>query len=554
MRRAKNILIAACAAAAVSCSGFLDKYPQTGPSNEDFFSNEDELTLAVNGAYSALYWMSDQNVQYQLFLDGATDIVYIRGTYANMNTIQAGQSNAQTNVFSKIWTHFYTKISLTNNILDNMHRAEGKVSGDFYNRIEAEARFLRAYCYSYLVFLYGDVPYIEHMLDWKDCLRPKNKAEEIIGHIYDDLDFAGEHLPDTWGADDKGRATKGAALGLKARVALYAGDWKLASEAAGKVIGSGVYSIDPDYGALFTHQGENSPEIMLAVQYLKNVQINANAKYIGTRLSNGYSVIVPTQTLVDMYQCRDGKRIDKSPQYNPLKPYENRDPRLDLSIIRPGGWHNGYKFEIHPDSTKTSAIINGEAKRVGNTEVTNAYGTFTGYVGRKYFDEADLPDFISESELNFILLRYAEVLLTYAEARIEAGEIDGSVIDAINQVRQRPGVSMPAATMSMSADELRELVRYERTVEFAMEGLRLFDIRRWKIAEHVLPGKLLGKRVKAHWYEPVIPSFNEWGKPVYPDESIFNSLGDLSFDPSTGYLWPIPQSEIDQNPLLAETL
>ena len=552
MRHSRTIFLALCAAVMVSCSGFLDKYPQTGPSNEDFFSNEAELTLAVNGAYSALYWMSDQNVQYQLFLDGATDIVYIRGTYANMNTIQAGQSNAQTNVFSKIWTHFYTKISLTNNILDNMHRAKDEVTESFYNRIEAEARFLRAYCYSYLVFLYGDVPYIDHMLDWKDCIRPKNKAEGIIGHIYDDLDFASEHLPAVWGADDSGRATKGAALGLKARVALYAGDWKLAAEAAGSVIGSNTYSIDPDYGALFTHAGENSPEIMLAVQYLKNVQINANAKYIGTRLSNGYSVIVPTQTLVDMYQCRDGQRIDKSPQYNPLKPYDNRDPRLDMTIIRPGGWHNGYKFEIHPDSTKTTAIINGEAKRVGNTEVTNAYGTFTGYVGRKYFDEADLPEFISESELNFILMRYAEVLLTYAEARIELGEIDSSVIDAINQVRQRPGVSMPAASVSMSAAELRDLVRYERTVEFAMEGLRLFDIRRWKIAEHVLPGKLLGRRVKAHWYDPVIPSFNEFGKPVYQDESIFNSLGDLSFDPSTGYLWPIPQSEIDQNPMLAE--
>ncbi|MGM9765154.1 MAG: RagB/SusD family nutrient uptake outer membrane protein [Candidatus Cryptobacteroides sp.] len=554
MRLIKNIILCAIAAAAVSCSGFLDKYPQTGPSNEDFFSNEDELTLAINGAYSSLYWMSDQNVQYQLFLDGATDIVYIRGTYANMNTIQAGQSNGQTNVFAKIWTHFYTKISLTNNILDNIHRAEGKVSEEFYNRIEAEARFLRAYCYSYLVFLYGDVPYIDHMLDWKDCIRPKNKAVEIIGHIYDDLDFASEHLPAAWGADDSGRVTKGAALGLKARVALYAGDWKLSAEAAGEVIESKTYSIDPDYGSLFTHSGENSPEIMLAVQYLKNVQINANAKYIGTRLSNGYSVIVPTQTLVDMYQCRDGQRIDKSPQYNPLKPYENRDPRLDMSIIRPGGWHNGYKFEIHPDSTKTSAIIDGKEVRVGNTEVTNAYGTFTGYVGRKYFDEADLPDFISESELNFILMRYAEVLLTYAEAKIESGEIDDSVIEAINQVRRRPGVSMPAATLSMGSEALRELVRYERTVEFAMEGLRLFDIRRWRIAEYVLPGKLLGKRVKAHWYDPVIPSFNEWGKPVYTDESIFNSLGDLSFDPATGYLWPIPQSEIDQNPLLAEKL
>jgi hypothetical protein len=111
---------------------------------------------------------------------------------------------------------------------------------------------------------------------------------------------------------------------------------------------------------------------------------------------------------------------------------------------------------------------------------------------------------------------------------------------------------MPAVRLDMSQEELRDIVRYERTVEFAMEGLRLFDIRRWKIAEHVLPGKLLGKRTKDHWYDPVVPSFNEYGKPVYPDESIFNSLGSLTFDPKNGYLWPIPQSEIDKNPLLAE--
>lgn len=127
---------------------------------------------------------------------------------------------------------------------------------------------------------------------------------------------------------------------------------------------------------------------MLAARYLTGVKINANPKYIGTRLSNGYSVIVPTQTLVDTYRCTDGKRIDQSSLYNPKSPYQNRDPRLDYSIICPGGWHNNFKFEIHPDSTKTSAIINGKLTRIGNTEVTNAYGSFTGYVGRKYFDEA----------------------------------------------------------------------------------------------------------------------------------------------------------------------
>ena len=547
----KLLAVLASALCRGSCN-ILDEYPQTGPSSENFFSSEAELTLAINAAYSTFHWLTNQDVQYQLFLDGATEMVYIRGTYANMNVIQAGQANAQTGVFATVWAHFYEKIALSNNILDKMGAAKNKVSEQFYNRIEAQARFLRAFNYMYMVFLYGDVPYVDHMLDWSNCKLPKTKASEIIGHIYDDLDFAYRNLPPSWSAAEAGHITSGAAMGLKARVALYAGDYELAATCAGQVIKDGGYDINPTYADLFAHTGEGSPEVMLAARYLTGVKINANPKYIGTRLSNGYSVIVPTQTLVDTYRCTDGKRIDQSSLYNPKSPYQNRDPRLDYSIICPGGWHNNFKFEIHPDSTKTSAIINGKLTRIGNTEVTNAYGSFTGYVGRKYFDEADLPDYISKSELHFILLRYAEVLLTYAEAKIELGQIDQTVIDAINDVRQRPDVKMPAVRLDMSQEELRDIVRYERTVEFAMEGLRLFDIRRWKIAEHVLPGKLLGKRTKDHWYDPVVPSFNEYGKPVYPDESIFNSLGSLTFDPKNGYLWPIPQSEIDKNPLLAE--
>lgn len=536
-----------------SCD-ILDEYPQSGPSNENFFSNEAELTLAVNGVYSTFYWLSNQDVQYQLFLDGATDLVYIRGTYANMNVIQAGQANGQTAVFASVWEHFYRKIALSNNLLEKMPAARANVSETFYNRIEAQARFLRAYNYMYLVFLFGDVPYVDRIIDWEDYKVPKNKASEIIGHIYDDLEFAYRNLPESWGESDKGRITSGVAMGLKARVALYAGDYAEAARCAKIVMDSKAYEIDDSYGELFTHAGENSKEVMLAVQYLTNVQINANAKYIGTRLSNGYSVIVPTQTLVDTYQCTDGKHIDESVRFNARTPYENRDPRLDMSILRPGGWHNGYLFNPDPDATTTSAIIDGKETTVGNTDATNQYATPTGYVSRKYFDEADLPDYISKSELHFILLRYAEVLLTYAEAKIEQNEIDQSVIDAINGVRRRPGVLMPAAELSMSQDALRKQVRYERTVEFAMEGLRLFDIRRWKTAEYILPGKLLGKRETGRWNDIATPTFNAYGKPVYADESIFRSLGNLTFDRNSGYLWPIPQTEIDKNPLLGETL
>lgn len=535
-----------------SCSDeILDRQPLSGPASSKFFSSKDELTLAINGAYTSLYWMSDQDVSYQLYLEGATDLAYIRGSYANMNVIQAGESNAQTGVFASVWDNFYEKIARCNNILDNMYRAKDRVSDTFYNQIKAQALFLRAYSYHYLVFLYGDVPYITHMEAYNS--KPsKTSAAKIIEHLYADLDTAYAYLPENWGTEDCGRVTKGCAMGLKARIALYNKDYDIAQKSAYEVIKSKVYSISPSYKTLFFKSGSNSLEAMLFMPFLNTVQTNANPKYIGTRSAGCYSIIVPTQTLVDMYQCKDGKRIDQSPLYDPAKPFDNRDPRLDYTIIHPGSWYTGYRFETHPDSTKTSAYINGVLTRVANLEVTNAYATFTGYVGKKYFDEADVPDYISQSELSFMLMRYAEVLLTYAEAKVELGSIDQSVIDAINQVRQRADVNMPAASLSLSQEEMRNLVHYERTIEFAMEGLRLFDIRRWKIAEYVLPGNLLGRRVKAHWNDNVVPAFNQYGKPAYPDESIFNKIGYLNFYPSKNYLWPIPQSEIDLNPKLAE--
>lgn len=531
-----------------SCQDILEKYPLDAPPSATFFSNEKELTLAVNGAYRSLYWLSNDNVPYQLYIEGATDIVWIRGDGANMQTIQRGEATAETSVFKSIWELYYGYISRCNNILDNMHHAKEYVSEDFYNRIEAEAKFLRAYNYFYLINLYGDVPFVTTLLDWQNPYLSKTPKNEIIEQLFEDLDFAKDHLPWIWGSENAGRVTKGAAFGLKARIALLDNRFEVAKIAADSVIQSKKYEIHPTYKNLFLHAGSNSKEIMLYMPFLLGLQTNQIPRYIGTRSAPGYSIIVPTQTLVDMYQCTDGKRIDQSSLYNPSKPFENRDPRLEYSILRPGMWHGGYRFETHPDSVKTDALINGYIVRVPNLESTNAYATFTGYLFKKYYDESDLPEKVTQCELNFTLMRYAEILLTYAEAKIELNEIDQSVIDAINAVRQRGDVMMPPTTLTMNQNELRELVRYERTIELAMEGFRLFDIRRWRIAEHVLPGFMLGKRTKSAWYTPVTPSFNAYGKPVYSNEDIFQKLGFNNFNPEKDYLWPIPQTEVDLNP------
>ncbi|MFC3197627.1 RagB/SusD family nutrient uptake outer membrane protein [Parapedobacter deserti] len=536
-------------AVANSCTDdFLTKHPLDSPASSQFFSNEKELTMAINSAYRTLYWLSGDNVPNQLFLDGATDLVWIRGAYVDMQVIQSGQFTPQTTMFNSTWSFYYQAISRCNNILDNMHRAQGRVSETFYQQIEAQARFLRAYAYHYLVNLYGDVPLVTSMLELDEAQMPKTARATVVEQMLADLDFAAAHLPDAWTGSDEGRITRGAALSLKARTALYEGLFKTAASAAGEVIASDIYSIYPDYGNLFKYAGEHSQEAILNMPFLLEVQAVQTPRYLGTRSAPGYSVIVPTQTMVDRYQATDGKQIDESAVYDASNPYDNRDPRLDQSILRPGMWYNGYLFQTHPDARTTERNVGGVISTVNNLEVTNAYATFTGYIWKKYFDEADLPANVTRSTLDFMLIRYAEVLLTYAEAKIELNQIDQTVVDAINAVRQRPSVNMPAATLSLTQEELRQLVRYERTVELAGEGFRLFDIRRWRIAEQVLPGNMLGRRTKEHWYDPVVPSFNAAGKPVYNNETtIFQVISTNIFDASKNYLWPIPQREIDLN-------
>ena len=533
----------------VSCTDILDLKPLEAPEDKSFFSTREELTLALNGAYRSLYWLSNDNVPYQLFVEGATDLVYIRGDFANMTTVQAGQATASTSVFQGVWETFYSNIARCNNLLANMVRAKENVDETFYQQVEAQAKFLRAYNYFYLTSLYSDVPFVTEPLDWRNPNIPKTARRDIVNQLYEDLGFAKDHLPWQWQGAEYGHVTKGAALGLKARIALINGDYEIARDAADSVIQSGEYAIYPSYEKLFRHSGSMASEIMLFMPFLAGIQTNQIPRYIGTRGAPGYSVIVPTQTLVDMYRCVDGKNIAESPLYDPTHPFENRDPRLDYSILRPGMWHGGYKFETHPDSIKTSAVVNGDTVRINNLEATNAYATFTGYIEKKYYDEADLPENVTRSELDFILMRYAEILLTYAEAKIELGELDASVEKAMNEVRQREDVDMPPVALT-DIETMRALVRSERTIELAMEGLRLFDIRRWEIAEHVMPGYILGKRTKPAWYTPLVPSFTAYGKPVYPDEGLFQKLGYATFNPDADYAWPIPQTEIDRNPLL----
>ena len=251
MKRIRNKIVSIFALVVLlsSCSSdFLNRFPLDSPSSSTFFSNETELVLALNSAYRSLYWISSHNVPYIMWLDGSTDITWTRGNYVNMLDLQGGQVTTETNLFYDTWNFYYNSIMRCNNILENMYRAQDVVSEEFYNRIEAEARFLRAWNYGFLVSLYGGVPLVTTMLQLEDAQMPRTDKEDILRFIFDDLDFAATHLPLSWKASDEGRATRGAALTYKARIALYHGEYETAAAAAKEVIDLNTYSLYPNYG------------------------------------------------------------------------------------------------------------------------------------------------------------------------------------------------------------------------------------------------------------------------------------------------------------------
>ena len=539
----KIILVVMVIIALSSCDEYLDKFPLDKPSDATFYSTESELKLGVNGIYSDLYFHPANSTQLNLLLDCVSDIGWDRDANSPFQLLARGLQNPTLKLFSDTWFQYYSTISKCNLLLANMHKAKENTNPDIFSRIEGEARFFRAYSYYMITSLYGDVPLIvepQSDITEKPASTPKN---EIITFILNELETSSGLLPSAYAGDDIGRITSGTALAIKARTALFDGNWSVAADACKRIIDSKSYSLLPNYGSLFGYQSENSKESILEVQYSRvNTRTHGTPIALWSRMGGGYSNKVPSQSLVDSYYCTDGLPINISPLYNGADPFKNRDPRLTATVVVPGSVFAGYQFETHPDSLKCWDYNVTPPVRRNNQDATNPYATFSGYCWRKYTVES--KEYIKETEINIILIRYAEILLMYAEAKNELGQMDQGAYDAFNLVRER--VKMPTVSNKTQA-EMRSLIRQERKVELAMEGLRFFDIRRWKLAEKVMVGSLYGRPYKKY-QASYVPTFDEDGMPhydAYADK--LRNFDQRAFDPLRDYLWPVPQKELDIN-------
>lgn len=325
---------------------------------------------------------------------------------------------------------------------------------------------------------------------------PRNSREEVITQILVDLDNASSVLPISYTGTDIGRATKGAALGLKARVLLYNNRWSEAAAAAKAVMDLNYYVLFPNYRGLFMVENENNKEVIFDVQY--SSPDYTSSMDIGIESQMGTS---PTLDLVNSYLMIDGKTTQESELYDPLHPYENRDPRLHQTVVIPGYMYLG---RIVPDGKYYSTEF--------------GYKKYTSYK-----DDVAEPQ-NSKTEINYILIRYADILLMYAEAQNEAVGPDESIYTALNMIRERAG--MPDIPESLSKDQMRAVIRFERRIELASEALYYNDIRRWRIAEVVNNGNV----------------YSRLGKVV--QRRIFNAGRD--------YLWPIHDITRQENPALEQ--
>jgi len=402
--------------------------------------------------------------------------------------IQRGQlSPENTGIAGSIWGRSYRSIREVNYAL--AHIDEVNMSQSHKNLLMAELKFIRAFRYHDLIRNYGRVVLIGDRVaelgeDFTDpALFERSSIEESINYAVQQLNEAAQGLPlehsRTW---EKGRATTGAALALKSRLLLYAasplynaGTWKAAADAAKDVMDLNMYSLHPDYAELFIAEEGNSDEIIFARYY------NLNSRHTALEIANGpngydgWGGNTPLQNLVDVYMLNNGKTIDAPTSgYDPQNPYVNRDPRFYATIL-----YNGAEYRGSPVET---FVPGGKDSKDGPSSWNTSQ---TGYYLHKFMDDTNpiQNPWNVAGRQPWIYFRYAEILLIYAEAQNEAVGPDASVYEAVNTIRSRPGVNMPALPAGLSQAEMRALIRRERQVELAFEEHRFYDVRRWKIAD-----------------------------------------------------------------------
>ena len=552
----------------------LETYPGDKVNEGTFYKTGDHAHQGLMGIYGML--RLNEAYGYQFCFDHMGDIAYgynyymmFLATYTDRDgTIQAH------------WQTFYDGIHRVNTFIRSVKGMRGIITDEQINEYVAEAKFLRAMFYFSLTDLFGGVPYYDESTnvneEFMNLKQPRSSLEEVRAHILEDLDEAIKYLPVEHAASEYGRATKGAAYALRGKVHLYDKEWQSAINDFEEIVynksNNYGYALDDDYARVFKlYNGAKSPETVFSIQNKSGVgteygmQIQA---LMGCRGAYGscWNNTVPSTQLVDMYEFKDGRPFNWDeifPGYNAMTPeqrkellsvemdgsgtivglreadtakilsaYTCRDPRLMATVIVP---YSHYMGNIGR-TTNVDLIFALDHNLAGNANggtIQNNAG-WVSYLYRKFVTEGDQGGAISNrlhTPFAFPLIRFADVLLMLSEAYNEAGQLDKAVTE-FNKVRARVGMpglnSGPAWMVVSNKEQMAERIRKERAVEFAGEGLRFSDLRRWgyEIAHKTLNN---------------VDAVNIYGEPIYTHLFTERDM-----------LWPIPGVERERNKELTQ--
>ncbi len=530
--------------ATTSCSDFLNTAPYDALAPSNTWKTEGDAEKFLIGCYDG--WIDESGI---LYWDCASDFGYSNFLWDHYQSIGNGTMTAGLKEVSDHYT--FSKIRQCNDFLTNIANVpfadEAKK-----NDMIAQVKVMRAYDYFDKNWQYGGVPIIDSYSSREEAQVPRNTEAEVNKFIEDELDAAiPMFLEDK--ASKAGYIDRATALAIKMRHALYYGKYERAKEAARIIMDMGKFDLEEDYGRLFRLEGQDSKEIIAAVQHMETYYGNMFPAIMANNEDGGWSSMVPTWNLVNAYEMDNGlTKEEAGDYYDPKHPFANRDPRLAMSIAFPGmDWIRDDGTTKVLNTLNDSIVIDNKKVLNLNYSTASNNSSKTGLTWNKYVYPLNQFADMWDTGMNTILFRYAEVLLSYVEAENELNGPSEDVYGKLNQIRNRAGMPIVDRAKYGTQEKLRELIRRERSVEMAGEGLRRADILRWKDAEgKMLAETLMNGELRCPGGTIDYTETNPYKRAVIIPDSV-QLVESRGFSTHNRYL-PIPQKYRDLNDKLEQ--
>lgn len=510
------------------CTDWIELNPKDTVANENFFKTRDDFDQAVTGLYSMLRPLDADAVEGayfgNLYWEVCADVCVYKNSWTQpWFDISRGELKSVTTNLGSLYQKVYSAISWSNTILQQVEAKKSHFPEDFVNYVKGQAHFVRAICYIRLTSLWGPVPLIDRLYLPSESKLPRSSVSDITNNlIIPDLKTAASCLEMTPYNNKWGLATKASAIGMKVRAYLYNKDYENTVKAAeelmaiNKTLEKSMF-LD-DYKSIFSNSNENNPEILFSLKYVANgtkqgssfnTTFGGKIPGLPTGSMNGsWETISIMPEFIDSYPLIDGKtEAEGSTAYDPDNKWANRGARFESTFYIAGhSLVNGIPYTTnHLCGIDKQSIID-----------------YPLNINKGYMNEDKKTDWLQEDESDFIILRYTDVLMMYAEAKTMLGQVDQSVFDILDAVRNRAGIARVVHTTDPTT--MLKIIQNERKWEFAFEGLRYFDIRRWGIAADAINS-------------------------IVSDEK-YNFGSHKVFVAPANYLWPLPQDATDVNPNL----